>query len=442
MYDSSQSFGFMHRTQTYRSDVIRPRWERCYEPPISSGLVYLGEKDTNDVKNINSGRQDKSNTERLTQLPQSIPELYEDDEVDNYTQQRNANMAIASSELRMEQRCNTRAGEMGDPGENSPTSCIVQQDFHVRKCGSDPAGNQTRGHRAGRCCWLEGFLGDLPFPPPLNSSAAPSSPHFTRIGSLYDKWAKNRKCGSTDFGILLYKYNKPRSDSASSAKREPIRMDYVNPHTWRDVLGYEGCQQHSRRLSTGRSAVIVVRRRSTWGPGYETSRPIPYTTPPPYLYPSVSRTHSDQEGSQYRQSAYPPPFPHVSPVHRSTQYLQNSQLNNSPLLRPIRLHPLQVDWAASAVSDSRRLPTGWSAVSPGVAKVDLGAISLGCMTRKLNPIKVLILLSESSQLKSRSPSPHCTLNALTGVIFTHYCVDDNALARLNGRSMSASNPDS
>ncbi|KAJ8882531.1 hypothetical protein PR048_014342 [Dryococelus australis] len=41
-------------------------------------------------------RQDKSNTKRMDQLPQSIPELYEED-VDNSTQQRNTDVVIASS---------------------------------------------------------------------------------------------------------------------------------------------------------------------------------------------------------------------------------------------------------------------------------------------------------------------------------------------------------
>ncbi|KAJ8866049.1 hypothetical protein PR048_033573 [Dryococelus australis] len=39
------------------------------------------------------------------------------------------------------------------------------------------------GSRAGRCRWSAGFLGDLPFPLPLHSGAAPYTPRFTRIGS-------------------------------------------------------------------------------------------------------------------------------------------------------------------------------------------------------------------------------------------------------------------
>ncbi|KAJ8877469.1 hypothetical protein PR048_021924 [Dryococelus australis] len=41
------------------------------------------------------------------------------------------------------------------------------------------------GDRAGRCRWPVGFLGDLPFPPPFHSCAAPYSPHLTLIGSQH-----------------------------------------------------------------------------------------------------------------------------------------------------------------------------------------------------------------------------------------------------------------
>ncbi|KAJ8881880.1 hypothetical protein PR048_018366 [Dryococelus australis] len=39
------------------------------------------------------------------------------------------------------------------------------------------------GNRAGRCRWSAGFLGDLPFPPPLHSGAAPYSTSIALIGS-------------------------------------------------------------------------------------------------------------------------------------------------------------------------------------------------------------------------------------------------------------------
>ncbi|KAJ8878304.1 hypothetical protein PR048_018881 [Dryococelus australis] len=40
-----------------------------------------------------------------------------------------------------------------------------------------------KGYRAVQCCWTAGFLGDLPFPQALHSTAAPYSPRFTLIGS-------------------------------------------------------------------------------------------------------------------------------------------------------------------------------------------------------------------------------------------------------------------
>ncbi|KAJ8879761.1 hypothetical protein PR048_020369, partial [Dryococelus australis] len=39
------------------------------------------------------------------------------------------------------------------------------------------------GNRAGQCRWLADFLGDLPFPPPLRSGAAPYLPRFTLADS-------------------------------------------------------------------------------------------------------------------------------------------------------------------------------------------------------------------------------------------------------------------
>ncbi|KAJ8877772.1 hypothetical protein PR048_022228 [Dryococelus australis] len=44
----------------------------------------------------------------------------------------------------IKQRRNARAGKTEDPGENPLTSGIVRHDSHVRKSGSDPAGNRAR----------------------------------------------------------------------------------------------------------------------------------------------------------------------------------------------------------------------------------------------------------------------------------------------------------
>ncbi|KAJ8876177.1 hypothetical protein PR048_024086 [Dryococelus australis] len=50
----------------------------------------------------------------------------------------------ATYEVSVERPRNARAGETGDPRENSPTNSIFRRDSHVRKSGSDPAGNQIQ----------------------------------------------------------------------------------------------------------------------------------------------------------------------------------------------------------------------------------------------------------------------------------------------------------
>ncbi|KAJ8891639.1 hypothetical protein PR048_004167 [Dryococelus australis] len=47
-------------------------------------------------------------------------------------------------EVTMEQRRNARAGDMGDNRENPSASCIGRHDPHMRKSGSNAAGNRTR----------------------------------------------------------------------------------------------------------------------------------------------------------------------------------------------------------------------------------------------------------------------------------------------------------
>ncbi|KAJ8894555.1 hypothetical protein PR048_007212, partial [Dryococelus australis] len=58
--------------------------------------------------------------------------------------------------------------------------------FPRRRTGFDSRWSHPRistcGNLAGRCRWSAGFLGDLPFPPPLNSGAAPYSSRITLIG--------------------------------------------------------------------------------------------------------------------------------------------------------------------------------------------------------------------------------------------------------------------
>ncbi|KAJ8878268.1 hypothetical protein PR048_018845 [Dryococelus australis] len=100
---------------------------------------------------------------------------------------------------------NAKGGETGDPRENPPTSGNVLYDSHVRNTGSNHARNRTRfaevggdqaNHytaagsegamvaerlarsppiKANRVQSPAGFLGDLPFLPPIHSCAAPYS---------------------------------------------------------------------------------------------------------------------------------------------------------------------------------------------------------------------------------------------------------------------------
>ncbi|KAJ8893902.1 hypothetical protein PR048_006503 [Dryococelus australis] len=75
-----------------------------------------------------------------------------------------------------------------------------------RRTGFNPRPGQSQifasGNSAGRRHWSAGFLGDLPFPPPLNSSATPFSPHFTVIGSQ-DLFVKSRSNLSTQLNSAL-----------------------------------------------------------------------------------------------------------------------------------------------------------------------------------------------------------------------------------------------
>ncbi|KAJ8891275.1 hypothetical protein PR048_010791 [Dryococelus australis] len=69
--------------------------------------------------------------------------------------------AIGSSSIRLSSRCEAR-------------SCLLLLASHLGEPGSIP--NRVAPacrKRAGRCYWWAGFLGDLPFPPPIHSGAAP-----------------------------------------------------------------------------------------------------------------------------------------------------------------------------------------------------------------------------------------------------------------------------
>ncbi|KAJ8897534.1 hypothetical protein PR048_002881 [Dryococelus australis] len=71
---------------------------------------------------------------------------------------------------------------------------------HVRFPAGSPPNFHMCGNRAGRCHWSVDYLGDLPFPKPLHSGAAPYSPHFTLIGSQ-DSDAKSHPNLFTHFSL-------------------------------------------------------------------------------------------------------------------------------------------------------------------------------------------------------------------------------------------------
>ncbi|KAJ8898183.1 hypothetical protein PR048_003543 [Dryococelus australis] len=111
---------------------------------------------------------------------------------------------------------------------------------------------------------------------PLHSGAAPCSPRFTLVGSqdldprcalhvhttagkeATDEFVNYQGIASDRNGIHQLSETCAkilRANSASAAQREPVRTDHVNTHThvvWgeKSGLGYEGCQRHSRRLSS------------------------------------------------------------------------------------------------------------------------------------------------------------------------------------------------
>ncbi|KAJ8870334.1 hypothetical protein PR048_029355 [Dryococelus australis] len=100
----------------------------------------------------------------------------------------------------------------------------------AREPGSIPGrftpGFSQAGIAPGECRWSVGFLRDLPVPPPLNSSAAPYSPHFTLIGSQRldvkirpNLFTRSRFTDSVSLIIVFRLYCKVSSDVLSKGKQ-------------------------------------------------------------------------------------------------------------------------------------------------------------------------------------------------------------------------------
>ncbi|KAJ8867110.1 hypothetical protein PR048_032973 [Dryococelus australis] len=89
-------------------------------------------------------------------------------------------------------------------------------------------GGVACSNRAERCCWLMGFLGVLPLPPPFHSGVAPYSPRFTLIGS------QDVDGSSTASRIAACVYNKPYRNSHKTKSGRRYRVISVltrNMHT-------------------------------------------------------------------------------------------------------------------------------------------------------------------------------------------------------------------
>ncbi|KAJ8893905.1 hypothetical protein PR048_006506 [Dryococelus australis] len=81
-------------------------------------------------------------------------------------------------------------------------------------------------NRAGRCRWSAGFLGDLPFPPPLHSSAAPYSPQ-SPSWALKTSIRNTRTLKVFSWLIIVTKDNKTACPNSSSLVP---RIQQVLPH--------------------------------------------------------------------------------------------------------------------------------------------------------------------------------------------------------------------
>ncbi|KAJ8873986.1 hypothetical protein PR048_024826 [Dryococelus australis] len=103
-----------------------------------------------------------------------------------------------------------------------------------------PAGSLrifASGYRAGRYHWSAGFLGDLPFPPPLHSGAAPYSPHFTLIGSQY----LDHTSTSTLFPALLHTPLAPPSSALKTSMLRATNALNLNHADGADLRGAVSC---------------------------------------------------------------------------------------------------------------------------------------------------------------------------------------------------------
>ncbi|KAJ8887533.1 hypothetical protein PR048_013749 [Dryococelus australis] len=103
-------------------------------------------------------------------------------------------------------------------------------------------------NRAGRCRWSAGFLGDLPFPPPLHSGAAPFSLHFTIIGSQ-DLVVKSHTTLSITLSTFILKHDaasrRPPSGRLNvSARCSPLEPFCLHCELVLDGVGNRRAHKH------------------------------------------------------------------------------------------------------------------------------------------------------------------------------------------------------
>ncbi|KAJ8896116.1 hypothetical protein PR048_001458 [Dryococelus australis] len=113
---------------------------------------------------------------------------------------------------------------------------IVSFNLPPRRTGFNPrTGSRifASGNRAGRCRWSAGFLGDLPFSPPLHSAAAPSlqSPSSALKTSLL-KAAQISSLTHEDMRTLSVGVSSPTSRNRNISERKPIHDAVAGPLMW------------------------------------------------------------------------------------------------------------------------------------------------------------------------------------------------------------------
>ncbi|KAJ8874041.1 hypothetical protein PR048_024881 [Dryococelus australis] len=114
-----------------------------------SSQVYKSSQFTQNRLNLEKRyksdyRVDRVNNEVLSNSKRTSLKYTIDITIGNQTGFHRERARLSSWDPRMEWHCNARAGETGVPRESPPASGIAQHDSHMRRSGSEPAGDRTR----------------------------------------------------------------------------------------------------------------------------------------------------------------------------------------------------------------------------------------------------------------------------------------------------------